>query len=103
VKVHVKEQGSQALHTISYVERALLQDQNQFLFKVNNDAEARRSASSVVLGRAEVMSFDELEEGRSRRAAKDRGAARTSNAPASLLRAPAARMSRAKVALFASM
>ncbi len=60
---------------ISFAERALLQDQNQFLFKVNNETKVRRLTKSVVLGRAKVMSYRELEEARSKRAAKDRATA----------------------------
>jgi hypothetical protein len=62
---------------ISFAERALLQDQNRFLFKVNNDTKIRRSTRSVVLGRAKVMSFGELEEARSKRATKDKATADT--------------------------
>jgi hypothetical protein len=57
---------------ISFAERALLQDQNRFLFKVNSEAKVRRSTRSVVLGRAKVMSYTELEEARLKRAAKEK-------------------------------
>jgi hypothetical protein len=57
---------------VSFAERTLLQDQNRFLLKVNNETKTRRSTRSVVLGRAKVMSFGELEEARSKRAAKDK-------------------------------
>jgi hypothetical protein len=67
---HVQKLASAA--QISFAERALLQDQNRFLLKVNGEAKTRRSTRSVVLGRAKVMSFQELEEARSKRAAKDR-------------------------------
>jgi hypothetical protein len=67
---HVQQLASAA--QISFAERALLQDQNRFLFKVNSEAKVRRSTRSVVLGRAKVMSFGELEEARSKRAAKDK-------------------------------
>lgn len=60
---------------VSFAERALLQDQNRFLFKVNNETRVRRSTRSIVLGRAKVMSFEELEEARSKRAAKDKATA----------------------------
>lgn len=36
---------------ISFAERALLQDHNRFLFKINNEAKVCRSTKSVVLGR----------------------------------------------------
>jgi hypothetical protein len=67
---HVQKLASVA--QISFAERALLQDQNRLLFKVNNKAKVRRSTRSVVLGRAKVMMFGELEEARSKRAAKDK-------------------------------
>lgn len=58
---------------VSFTECALLQDQNEFLFKVNN-AKTRRSTRSVVLGKAKVMSYKDLEEARAKREAKDRAA-----------------------------
>jgi hypothetical protein len=60
---------------ISFAERALLKDRNRFLFKINNEAKARRSTRSIVLGKAKVMSFEDLEEAKARRAAKDEAAA----------------------------
>ena len=58
---------------VSFAECALLQDQNEFLFKVNN-AKARRSTRSVVLVKAKVISYQDLEEARAKREAKDRAA-----------------------------
>jgi hypothetical protein len=60
---------------ISFAERALLKDRNRFLFKINNEAKARRSTRSIVLGKAKVMSFEDLEEAKVRRAEKDKAAA----------------------------
>jgi hypothetical protein len=60
---------------ISFVERALLKDRNRFLFKINNKAKARRSTRSIVLGKAKVISFKDLEEAKVRRAEKDKAAA----------------------------
>ena len=60
---------------ISFAECALLQDQNQFLFKVNNEAKVRRSTRSVVLGKAKVMSYEDLSEARAKRAAKEKATA----------------------------
>jgi hypothetical protein len=57
---------------ISFAERALLQDHNRFLFKINNEAKVRRSTKSVVLGKAKVMSYEDLEAARAKRAAKER-------------------------------
>ncbi|KAJ4329553.1 hypothetical protein N0V95_010193, partial [Ascochyta clinopodiicola] len=59
---------------ISFAERALLQDHNRFLFKINNEAKVRRSTKSVVLGKAKVMSYEDLEAAREKRAAKERDA-----------------------------
>ena len=56
---------------ISFAERALLYDQNQLLTKMNNEAKVRRFIRSVVLGKAKVMSFKDIEVARAARAAKD--------------------------------
>jgi len=56
---------------ISFAERALQQDQMRFLSKVNNEAKVRRSTKSVVLGKAKVMSYEDLVGARAKRAAKD--------------------------------
>ncbi|KAI1600541.1 hypothetical protein PtrCC142_006663 [Pyrenophora tritici-repentis] len=61
---------------ISFAERALLKDRNRFLFKINNEAKARRLTRSIVLGKAKVMSFEDLEEAKVRRAAKEEAAAK---------------------------
>ena len=76
-----------AVH-ISFAERALLRDQNQFLTRMNNEAKVRRSTKSVVLGKAKVISYKDIEEARAKRAAKEvitgkgkRGRKRKSAAP----------------------
>jgi hypothetical protein len=56
---------------MSFAERALLDDQNQFLNRINNEAKVRRSTKSVVLGKAKVMSYEDIEEARAKRAAKE--------------------------------
>jgi hypothetical protein len=38
---------------------------------MNNEAKVRRSTKSVVLGKAKVMSYEDIEEARIKRAAKD--------------------------------
>ena len=55
---------------ISFAERTLQQDQIRFLATINNEAQVRRSTKRVVLGKAKVMSYEDLEEARARRAAK---------------------------------
>ncbi|KAF6223573.1 hypothetical protein HO133_000416 [Letharia lupina] len=39
---------------------------------MNNEAQVRRSTKSVVLGKAKVMSYEDLSEARVKRAAKDK-------------------------------
>jgi len=56
---------------ISFAQRTLQQDQIRFLVKMNKEAKIRRSTKSVVLGKAKVMSYEDLEEARAKRAAKD--------------------------------
>jgi hypothetical protein len=41
------------------------------LTRMNNEAKVRRSTRSVVLGKAKVMSFEDIEVARAARAAKD--------------------------------
>ncbi len=52
-------------------ERALLDNRNQMLTRMNNEAKVRRSTRLVVLGMAKVMSYEDIEEARKKRAAKD--------------------------------
>jgi hypothetical protein len=70
---HVQKLASAA--QISFAERALLQDQNRFLSRMNNEAKVRRSTKSVVLGKAKVMSYEDLREARAKRAAKEKATA----------------------------
>ena len=67
---HVQKLASAAC--VSFAECALLQDQNQSLIKINKEAKVRRSTRSVALGKAKVMSFEDLEEARAKRAAKEK-------------------------------
>ena len=60
---------------ISFAKETLLQDQNRFLSKINNKAKVRRLTRSVVLGKAKVMSYEDLEEARAKRAAKEKATA----------------------------
>lgn len=74
---HVPDQTKMRIHKLAnaaqsaFAERVLLKDRNQFLFKINNEAKVRRSTRAVVLGKAKVMSFEDLEEARVKRAAKE--------------------------------
>jgi hypothetical protein len=99
IQRHVQKLASAA--QISFAKQALLQDQNRFLSKINNEAKVRRSTRSVVLGNAKVMSYEDLEEARAKRAAKEkatagkgkRGRKRKSPAPEPEPEAKVARMS----------
>jgi hypothetical protein len=55
---------------VSFAAQALLKDRNQFLLEINCKAKTRRSTKSLVLGKAKVMSFEDLEEARAKRADK---------------------------------
>jgi hypothetical protein len=61
---------------ISFAERTLLEDDNQLLFKQNNEAKHRRSVKSTVVGKAKVMSYEDIEEARAKRAEKEQATAR---------------------------
>ncbi|KAG0645122.1 jerky [Hyphodiscus hymeniophilus] len=64
-------QASFAERAILDAERALLYNQNQTLISMNNEAKVRRSTRSIVLGKAKVMSFEDIEVARAARAAKE--------------------------------
>jgi hypothetical protein len=55
---------------MSLAQHALLDDQNQLLTTMNNEAKVHQSTKSVVLGKAKVMSFEGIEMARATRAAK---------------------------------
>jgi len=67
---HVQKLASAA--RVSLAECALLQDQNQSLIKINKEAKVRRSTRAVVLGKAKVVSYEDLEEARAKRAGKEK-------------------------------
>ena len=50
---------------------ALLHDRNQMLIRMNNEAKGYRSIKSIVLGKAKIMSFEDIEVARAARAAKE--------------------------------
>ncbi|KEY72595.1 hypothetical protein S7711_11534, partial [Stachybotrys chartarum IBT 7711] len=56
---------------LSFAERTLLLENNQFLAQMNNEAKVRRSIKSEILGTARVMSYEDLENARAMRAAKE--------------------------------
>jgi len=53
------------------VKDALQEDQIQFLNTINNKAKVQRSTKSLVLGKAKVMSYEDLKEARVKRANKE--------------------------------
>lgn len=50
---------------------ALLEDRNQFLTNINDEGKVRRSTKSEILGKARVMSYEDLEKARAERAVKE--------------------------------
>jgi hypothetical protein len=54
--------------TISFAERALQAEQIKFLHRANNEAKTRRTTKALVLGKAKVMSYEDLEYARAKRA-----------------------------------
>lgn len=60
---------------ISFAQQGLLQDHNRLLAKINGEAKVRRATRSVVLGKAKVMSYEDLEEARAKRTAKEKAVA----------------------------
>ncbi|KAK7179098.1 transposase [Paraphaeosphaeria sporulosa] len=66
---HVQKLANAA--QVSLAKQVLLEDQNQFLSKLNKEAKVRRSTRSVVLGKAKVMSYEDLDEARKKRAEKE--------------------------------
>ena len=55
----------------SSAQAILQEDRIQFLTTINNEAKVRRSTKSLVLGKAKVMSYEDLEEARAKRVVKD--------------------------------
>ena len=74
---------------IFFAKQNLLQNQNRFLCNLANKVKVRRSTKSIILEKAKVMSYEDLEEARARRVAKKkatssegkRGHKRRSSAP----------------------
>ena len=55
---------------ISFAKNALLQDRNEFLAKINDEGKVRRSTRSEIIGKAKVMSYEDLQEARVERVTK---------------------------------
>jgi hypothetical protein len=58
---------------VSFAERALFKDRNNFLLhlQINREAKTRRSTKPVVPGKAKVTNFEDFEEARAKRAVKE--------------------------------
>jgi hypothetical protein len=56
---------------VSLAKRALLHDENRLLFKQNDEAKRRWSTKSTIVGNAKVMSYEDIEEAKAKRAVKD--------------------------------
>jgi hypothetical protein len=72
----------------SFAECALLLDKNRLLFEQNNESDCRQSTRSTVVGKAKVMSYEDIVEVQAKRNAKEaavvkekRGLKRKSSAP----------------------
>jgi len=55
----------------SFTQYVLQRNQIQFLTKMNDESKVRRSTASAVLGKAKVMSYEDLDEARTKRAEKE--------------------------------
>jgi len=55
----------------SFAKGVLQQHQIRFLIKMNDESKVRRSTTSAILGKAKVMSYEDLEEARAKRAKKE--------------------------------
>ena len=54
-----------------FAKNALLYDQNRFLTEMNDESKARRAAKSAILGKAKVMTWEDLEKARAEHAVKE--------------------------------
>ena len=68
---YIQKLANASQTSIAY--RALLEERNSLMTSINDEAKTRRSTRSVVLGkgRGKVMSFEDIEEARRKRAEKD--------------------------------
>ena len=72
----------------AFAERALLLDKNRLLFEQNNESNCRQSTRSTVVGKAKVISYEDIVEVQAKRDAKKaavvkgkRGPKRKNSAP----------------------
>jgi hypothetical protein len=74
-KERLQQKVSKAALTV-FTKNALLGDQNGFLKEMNNEGKARRSTKSKILGRAKVITFEDLQIARAEDEAKEAKKAR---------------------------
>jgi hypothetical protein len=55
----------------SFAECAILLDENRLLFEQNNESNCRKSTQSTVVGKAKVMSYEDIIEAQAKRDAKE--------------------------------
>ena len=60
---------------MSFAECALLEAENQLLFQQNDERKRRKSSKSTIVGKAKVMSYEDIEDARAKRAAKEEATA----------------------------
>ncbi|KAF2786344.1 hypothetical protein K505DRAFT_380340 [Melanomma pulvis-pyrius CBS 109.77] len=75
-KERLQQKVSKAALTV-FTKNALLRDQNRFLKGINNEGKARRSTKSKILGRAKVITFEDLQIARAEDEAKEAKKAET--------------------------
>ncbi|KAF2688993.1 hypothetical protein K458DRAFT_273005, partial [Lentithecium fluviatile CBS 122367] len=69
-KERLQQKVSKAAQTF-LARNALLHSQNRFLTKINDESKARRAAKSTILGKAKVMTWEDLEKARAEHAVKE--------------------------------
>jgi hypothetical protein len=60
---------------ISFAKQSLLQDHNRVLLQVSRETQIRRKRKPIVLGKAKVMGYEDLEEAQAKRTAQEKAAA----------------------------
>lgn len=65
----------------SFAERALLLDENRLLFEQNNESNRRKSNRPTVVGKAKVMSYEDIVEAQAKRDAKEAAAVKVKRGP----------------------
>ncbi|KAF1935013.1 hypothetical protein EJ02DRAFT_362433, partial [Clathrospora elynae] len=69
-KERLQQKVSHAVQTF-LAKNALLRDHNKLLTKINDESKTRRATKSTILGKARVMTWEDLENGRRERTEKE--------------------------------